>query len=986
MVRHGWRVRYLAIIVTVVALVGAAGTSASGAAASGPPEGVSMEGTGPQPPGLGLFSKAALAQENCADNGRTTSTYEGGGPWCVNPWPDGKKNGGATSQGVTATDVSVIAYLPNEAMLGSAGGGTDLATGQSVAIEKVYADQAKAFETLEAQQGTYQLWGRKIVLTNLIASGADEASQRADALRAIAEKPFMVVDMTSTQTGGAPIFSSVVAAAKIVTVSASTDATTSTAQTPYRWNYGADPSSGPPITAALIGKALTGKKAQWAGDSGLKSKTRAFGAIYPTTGFDFAAFEKYLAENDGKLTDKVAYDPTTATAGSAQIATLVSHLKSAGVTTVVLFATPPVITNIMAAATDQQYSPEWLYTGFGYQEYDPFARANDQEQMAHAFGLAILGPAVTGSPTGLGTFAWYWGTKQGNNNATANGLFEFAYNAVHYAGPTLTPENMRKGLFAAPARSLAGSGLSGYGKTVGLPYDEYALFGGSRSLNWWDPDTTGPSQATLTVGKGLFQYLNNGDSLALQRHHVDLAEVLRCEGVGVRTQRRRLLPGWCGSDDRAVLGMSLERSRGGELLTDIDAALERWTPNWRNDHMSRTAIISVDGHVKASRAGFRDYVEQQYLEVFDEWVGAAEAAGMPDAGNLNPAFGLDSQWDSDKRLRELESVGVVAEVLFPNGQPFQANRLEDFARVQSAELADAGRQTYNRWLADFCAQAPGRRAGQALISFDDIDQAVADVHWAKEHGLGGIMMPPLNPGGIFFFDPALDPVWAAAVEVGLPISQHGGSGAPAYSPPGFASIITLAMEHSFFSGRSLWQLMAGGVFDRFPDLQVVFVETEAYWIGPMIKRLEQFTGLGSDWMGFARTMSRDATMSRSPKEYWASNCHAGLSPFSASMVPIDDLARSDDGPESEFFTGPDFFVTADKAMFGVDYPHFESILPSCAASLGALVTNPAITEEAARKVLFDNAAKIYGFDPAFLQSHVERVGFEPAALLAATAN
>ena len=58
--------------------------------------------------------------------------------------------------------------------------------------------------------------------------------------------------------------------------------------------------------------------------------------------------------------------------------------------------------------------------------------------------------------------------------------------------------------------------------------------------------------------------------------------------------------------------------------------------------MSRTAIISVDGHVKASRAGYRDYVEQQYLDDFDRWLQAAEESGLPDAGNLNPAFGVDA--------------------------------------------------------------------------------------------------------------------------------------------------------------------------------------------------------------------------------------------------------------------------------------------------------------------------------------------------------
>ena len=68
---------------------------------------------------------------------------------------------------------------------------------------------------------------------------------------------------------------------------------------------------------------------------------------------------------------------------------------------------------------------------------------------------------------------------------------------------------------------------------------------------------------------------------------------------------------------------------------------------------------------------------------------------------------------------------------------------------------------------------------------------------------------------------------------------------PAYSPPGFAAIMTLAMEHSFFSGRSLWQMMVGGVFDRFPDLQMVFVETEAYWMRAGDQRgSTQFVGMG----------------------------------------------------------------------------------------------------------------------------------------------
>ena len=107
--------------------------------------------------------------------------------------------------------------------------------------------------------------------------------------------------------------------------------------------------------------------------------------------------------------------------------------------------------------------------------------------------------------------------------------------------------------------------------------------------------------------------------------------------------------------------------------------------------MAKTAIISVDGHVKASRAGYREYISTRHLPAYDEWVSAAEEAGLPDSGNLNPEYGMDAQWDSTARWNALETQGVVAEVLFPNGQPFQVNRFDDLARAADPELEAEGR-------------------------------------------------------------------------------------------------------------------------------------------------------------------------------------------------------------------------------------------------------------------------------------------------------
>jgi predicted TIM-barrel fold metal-dependent hydrolase len=385
--------------------------------------------------------------------------------------------------------------------------------------------------------------------------------------------------------------------------------------------------------------------------------------------------------------------------------------------------------------------------------------------------------------------------------------------------------------------------------------------------------------------------------------------------------------------------------------------------------MSRMAIISVDGHVTGSFDQFRDYVDAKHLDAYDSWVKSLESVGLTTLGNMKFDADPAMQWDSAMRLRDVESVGVVAEVLFPNGLPFQTNAFIDVGDVEE-DYGSVARHVYNRWLADFCAEVPGRRAGQALVSFDDVDRAVKDVHWAKEHGLGGIMMPPLVHGSKYWFDPELDPIWAAVQEVGLPLSQHGGTGAPMYTPPGFASLITLSIEHAFFSGRSLWQMILGGVFDRFPDLHLAFVETEVDWIGPMIRKLDARMALVDSWTAFASVMGRKNPLDRKPSEYWGSNIWAGISPFSLEQAPVDQVVGEVGGPADR-----PFCFGTERSMFGVDYPHFEAIWPDTNTAVAALVGDPAVSEADARKVLYENAAALYGFDLDALEPDMERVGF-----------
>ena len=78
-------------------------------------------------------------------------------------------------------------------------------------------------------------------------------------------------------------------------------------------------------------------------------------------------------------------------------------------------------------------------------------------------------------------------------------------------------------------------------------------------------------------------------------------------------------------------------------------------------------------------------------------------------------------------------------------------------------------QAHNRWLADFCADAPGRRAGIAQIFLNDVDDACAEVRGASEHMsvFGGMLLPSgaAELGTSTAVGPVYEPLWKLCEEL-----------------------------------------------------------------------------------------------------------------------------------------------------------------------------------------------------------------------------
>jgi predicted TIM-barrel fold metal-dependent hydrolase len=201
--------------------------------------------------------------------------------------------------------------------------------------------------------------------------------------------------------------------------------------------------------------------------------------------------------------------------------------------------------------------------------------------------------------------------------------------------------------------------------------------------------------------------------------------------------------------------------------------------------------------------------------------GSAMAAGYP---GVRP-----SAWNPMLRIADQERDGVAGEVLYPS-LGMRLYQLEDGA------LRAASFCAYNDWLADYCAGAPKRLAGVAMISLDDVGDGVAELARVANKGLRGAMIwgapPPERP----YHDRAYDSFWAAAQDLGLPLSLHilterrGGSD--------FTSVMKgyPALHHSV--ERSLADLIFGGVLERYPRLRLVSVENDIGWIAHFIQRMD----------------------------------------------------------------------------------------------------------------------------------------------------
>jgi predicted TIM-barrel fold metal-dependent hydrolase len=385
-------------------------------------------------------------------------------------------------------------------------------------------------------------------------------------------------------------------------------------------------------------------------------------------------------------------------------------------------------------------------------------------------------------------------------------------------------------------------------------------------------------------------------------------------------------------------------------------------------HTEHPIVISADGHAGADVLGYKPYLATEFHDEFDAWAASyTDPWGVIDQATdednrIGPAsFASSVNWDSAKRLRLLENEGIAGEVLFPNTAPpfFPAGAISAHVpgSPQEYERRYAGLQAHNRWLADFCADTPGRRAGIAQIFLTDVERAVREVRWAKEHGLKGVLLPSdhmLQLSNLYY--PKYEPFWAACEELEMPLHRHGVVPSEAASAEvGDAAPLIGFSEIQFFIHRPITHLILSGVFERHPNLKLVLTENGSAKTIPLVKgldRLVQQARADDTVMGiFGSAAAR--RLSRLPSEYLRSNIYHG------SFFVSGDIEQR-------------YEVGADRMMWGADFPHHEGTHPFSREAMRLNFSS--LPDDEIRMMVSTTAMDVYGFDADALQPVADRIG------------
>jgi uncharacterized protein len=286
--------------------------------------------------------------------------------------------------------------------------------------------------------------------------------------------------------------------------------------------------------------------------------------------------------------------------------------------------------------------------------------------------------------------------------------------------------------------------------------------------------------------------------------------------------------------------------------------------------------------------------------------------------------------DPKERLQLLNYEGLEKALIYPTLS------LEWETEVDDPDLALAYCRAYNRWVVDFCADSQGRLVPIAHIALSDGRACAQELERAVKDGCKGVFMAPYTITDKAHAHPDYDVFWAAAQDLDVPVAIH-----PVAEPP--KRRVYQRFREMYKWGEWWVDVLGGqgpqqaffvlfqyGLFERFPQVKVVVLESGAGWIGAALDRMDTT---------YETALGKSVPLKEKPSYYFKRQCWISGDPDEKALAHIVE------------------HVGNDKFFWATDFPHFDHP-GNYLEALQNLVAP--LSPTARQNLLGDSVARVYG--------------------------
>jgi uncharacterized protein len=364
--------------------------------------------------------------------------------------------------------------------------------------------------------------------------------------------------------------------------------------------------------------------------------------------------------------------------------------------------------------------------------------------------------------------------------------------------------------------------------------------------------------------------------------------------------------------------------------------------------LDRMLVVDVDAHhyETESWAEITDYLEDPVMQHLSRSSGMGRLNGSqspllaPQIGNQDIAGRLPrythryleqaapgEHRDTVIVRRAMEMMGIDYQILFPT--PMLALGMHPLPDVEVGVA-----RAYARWITErICAEQPSIKT-MLYLPFNEPEACVRIVEeFGDAPGVVGFMVTAVR------FKPvhhnSYMKLYRAIEERGLPLGFHAGYTWADRSMEQMNKFLSVhALGFCWFNMVHLTNWVINGLPERFPDLDVMWIESGLAWLPFLMQRLDSEYMLRS---------SEAPLLQRRPSEYIAEMY------FTSQPMEYTNL----DALKVTF----DMIKAPTQLMYSSDYPHWDFDVPSLIYDL------PFLDEESKRAILGTNAQKLFNLNP-----------------------